>query len=189
MIGSDNMCNYFILHGSFSSPFSNWIPYLRREIEKRGDEVYTPDLPSGVGKQTYDNWEELLLNYVDVGLINENTIIFAHSIAPVFVSKFLIKNNIKVKRLVFVCGFNNYLGIDEEYDVVNGSMYLDNLGDVKNNCDDIICYYSKNDPYVKYDFEKEFADTVAHKQVIIDDGGHLNAESGYMEFPELLEYL
>ena len=26
--------NYFIIHGSFGSPFVNWIPYLRNEIEK-----------------------------------------------------------------------------------------------------------------------------------------------------------
>ena len=27
--------NYFIIHGSFSSPFSNWIPYLRNEIANK----------------------------------------------------------------------------------------------------------------------------------------------------------
>lgn len=26
---------YFIIHESFSSPFDNWFPYLRSEIEKR----------------------------------------------------------------------------------------------------------------------------------------------------------
>ncbi len=183
------MNNYFILHGSFSSPFSNWIPYLRREIEKRALVVYTPDFPSGVGYQNYTNWSELLLTYVDAGLISENTVIFAHSIAPVFIAKFLVNNHIKVKRLVFVCGFNNYLGINEDYDQVNESMYFDNLEDIKNYCDDIICYYSKNDPYVKYDVEKEFADRVSSKQIIFDDGGHLNSESGYDEFKELLDYL
>lgn len=182
--------NYFIIHGSFSSPFSNWIPWLRKEIENGGVEnVYTPDLPSGVGYQNFDNWNELMKVYVKAGLINENTIIFGHSIAPAFIAKFLITNKIKVKRLIFVCGFNNYLGINEEYDNVNKTMYLDNLEDVKNYCDDIICYYSKNDPYVKYEVEKIFADTIATKQVVIDDGGHLNAESGYTEFPDLLKYI
>ena len=129
--------NYFIIHGSFSSPFSNFIPYLRKEIEKQNLEVYTPDLPTGVGYQNYENWSKLMKCYVDVGVINGGTIIFAHSIAPVFVCKFLIENKIKVKRLVFVCGFNNYFGINEEYDAVNGSMYLDNLKEVKKYCDDI----------------------------------------------------
>lgn len=183
------MNNYFIIHGSFSSPFSNWIPYLRNEIAKKELEVYTPDLPSGVGYQNYTNWENMMREYVKLGLINEHTIIFAHSIAPVFVCKFLVNNKIKIKRLVSVCGFNNYLGINEEYDNVNESMYLDNLKDIKEYCDEIICYYSKNDPYVKYEVEKEFADTIADKQIIIDNGGHLNSESDYTEFKELLNWI
>ena len=183
------MNNYFIIHGSFGSPFVNWFPYLRGEIEKRDLVCYTPDFPTGVGYQNYDNWEKLLKVYLDAGLINEDTIIFAHSIAPIFVCKFLINNKIKIRRLVFVCGFNNYLGINEEYDNVNKSMYVDNLDEVKKYCDDIICYYSNNDPYVKYEVEKEFADTISDKQIVIDDGGHLNSESGYTEFKELIKHI
>ena len=180
--------NYLLVHGSFGSPFSNWIPWLRSELEKDNLEVYTPDFPTGVEYQNYDNWSKLLKVYVDAGIINENTIIYAHSIAPIFICKFLVENKIKVKRLVFVCGFNNYLGINEEYDTVNKSMYFDNLEDVKKYCNDIICYYSDNDPYVKYDVEREFADTVSNEQYCIQKGGHLNAESNYIEFKELLNH-
>ena len=181
--------NYLIIHGSFGNPFVNFIPYLRGEIEKRNLEVYTPDFPTGVGYQNYTNWSRLLKCYLDAGILNENTTIFAHSIAPVFVCKFLIENKVKVKRLVFVCGFNNYLGIDKDYDAVNESMYFDNLTDVKNYCDDIVCFYSDNDPYVKYEAEKDFVDTITENQIMISGGGHLNSESGYTEFPELLKYL
>lgn len=181
--------NYFIIHGSFSSPFSNWIPYLRKEIEDKGLEVYTPDFSTGVGFQNYENWSRILKAYVDANVIDENTVIFAHSIAPIFVYKFLVENKIKVKRLVFICGFNNYLGIDEEYDAVNESMYFDNLADVKNFCNDIVCFYSDNDPYVKYEVEKEFADTITEKQIVIQGGGHLNSESGYVKFIDLLKYI
>ena len=76
--------NYFILHGSYASPFSNWIPWLRKNIEDKKLDVYTPDFPSGVGYQNYTNWSKLLNVYVESNLINENTIIFAHSIAPIF---------------------------------------------------------------------------------------------------------
>ena len=181
--------NYLLIHGSFGSPFSNWIPYLRKEIENKTLEVYTPDIPTGVGYQNYKNWSRLLKTYVEANIINENTIIFAHSIAPIFVCKFLVENKIKVKRLVFVCGFNNYLGIDKDYDAVNESMYFNNLTDVKNYCDDIVCFYSDNDPYVKYEAEKDFADAITENHIMISDGGHLNSESGYTEFPELLKYL
>lgn len=183
------MNNYLIVHGSFGSPFGNWFPYLRGELEKRELVVYTPDMPSGVGYQNYDNWSNVMKTYVDAGIINENTVIFAHSIAPVFVCKFLIENSVKVKRLVLVCGFNNYLGINDDYDAVNESMYLDNLEEVKNYCNDIVCFYSDNDPYVTFDKEKEFADMIASTQIVIQNGGHLNSESGYDEFEELLKYI
>ena len=182
--------NYLLLHGSFGSPFSNWIPYLRKKIEDgNGGEVYTPDFPTGVGYQNYDNWSKLLKVYVEENIVHENTIIFAHSIAPVFICKFLVEHKIRVKRLVLVCGFNHYFGINEEYDTVNESMYFDNLEEIKKYCDDIICFYSDNDPYVSYESEKNFADVIADKQVVVSGGGHLNAESGYQEFDTLLQYL
>lgn len=51
--------------------------------------------------------------------------------------KFLTENKLKAKKLIFVCGFNNYLGINEEYDTVNRTMYFNNLEDVKQYADEI----------------------------------------------------
>lgn len=179
------MNNYIILHGSFGSKDGNWFPWLKKELKKNNNKVDVPQMPVGVGNQNYENWSKEFSKLV----INENTIIIAHSIAPVFVCKYLISNKIKVKKLIFVCGFNNYLGIDPDFDSVNKPMFLDNLADVKNYCDDITCFYSDNDPYVKFDVEKAFADTITNNQHIIKNGGHLNAESGYTEFEELLNCL
>ena len=181
--------NYFIIHGSFGSPFSNWFGWLHGFLEDDGKEVYVPDFPSGVGYQNYENWSKLFKVYLDAGLIHENTTIIAHSIAPIFVSKFLVENKVKVKKLIFVCGFNNYLGIDPDYDAVNESMYFDNLQDVKQYADEIICFYSDNDPYVKYEVEKEFADTIATKQILIPNAGHINSETGFDTFEDIVSYL
>ena len=183
------MENYFIIHGSFSSPYSNWIGWLHDFIEDDGKRVYVPDFPIGVGYQNYENWSKLLKYYLDLELINENTIIIGHSIAPIFISKFLVENKVKVKKLIFVCGFNNYLGINEEYDNVNKSMYFDNLEDVKQYTNEIICFYSDNDPYVKYEVEKDFAYKIATEQVFIRNAGHINSESGYDTFEDIVSYL
>ena len=66
-------------------------------------------------------------------------------------------------------------------------MFIDNYQDVKNYCDDIVCYYSDNDPYVKFEAEKKFADGISNKQYIIKNGGHINSETGYDKFEEILE--
>ena len=179
------MENYIILHGSFGSKDGNWFPWLKRKLEKRNCHVDVPQMPVGIGNQNYENWSMEF----DKLVINENTTIIAHSIAPVFVCKYLINNKKKVKKLIFVCGFNNYLGIDPDYDAVNEPMFIDNLEDVKKYCDNIICFYSDNDPYVKFDIEESFADSISNEQYIIKNGGHINEESGYTEFEEILKCL
>ena len=179
------MNNYIIIHGSFGSKDGNWFPWLKKELENRNQKVEVPQMPIGVGNQNFDNWAKEL----DSLDIDENTTIIAHSIAPVFVCKYLIEKKLKVKKLVFVCGFNNYLGINSEYDAVNEPMYVDKLEDIKNYCSNIICFYSDNDPYVKFEVEKDFADTIANEQHVIKDGGHINSESGYTEFKEILNVL
>lgn len=177
--------NYIILHGSFGSAEGNWFPWLKSLLEKQNKSVIVPQMPVGVGIQNYDSWSKEF----DKLKVDENTTIIAHSIAPIFICKYLITNKIKVKKLIFICGFNNYLGIDPDFDSVNESMYIDNFQDVKNSCNDIVCYYSDNDPYVKFDVEKEFADKVANKQYIIKNGGHINSETGYNEFEEIIKEL
>ena len=148
-----------------------------------------PSFPIGEEYQNYENWSKLLKYYLDLGLIDEDTTIIGHSIAPVFISKFLTENKVKVKKLIFVCGFNNYLGINEEYDTVNKTMYFDNLVDVKQYANEIICFYSDNDPYVKYEVEKEFANMIATEQVLIPNAGHINSESGYDTFEDIVNYI
>ena len=37
--------------------------------------------------------------------------------------------------------------------------------------------------------EEDFAKKISNKQIVIDGGGHLNAGSGYTEFPKLLEFI
>lgn len=179
------MENYLIIHGSFGSNEGNWFPWLKEKLELMKREVKVPQMPVGVGIQNFESWQKVLDNEI----INENTTIIAHSIAPIFICKYLITKKIKVKKLIFVCGFNNYFGINNDFDAVNEPMYIDNYRDIKKYCDNIICYYSNNDPYVKYEVEKEFADNISNKQIIIKNGGHINSESGYTSFEEILKEL
>ena len=176
---------YLILHGSFGSKDGNWFPWLKSELEARGETVILPQMPVSVGSQNFESWSAI----IDQLDINEETVIIAHSIAPIFVCKYLISRQQKVAKLFFVCGFNNYLGINNDFDAVNKPMFTDDFEKVKNYCKNITCFYSDNDPYVPYDVEKSFADALTDKQIVVKNGGHLNTESGYTEFEELLKML
>lgn len=175
--------NYIIIHGSFGSKDGNWFPWLKKELENQHKKVVVPQMPIGVGIQNFDSWSKVLDNLI----IGENTTIIAHSIAPIFICKYLMMKKRKVKKLIFVCGFNQYLGIDPDFDAVNESMFLDNYEEIKKYCNNIACYYSNNDPYVEFQKEKEFADTISNRQYIIENAGHINEESGYTEFREILK--
>ena len=177
--------NFIIIHDSFSTKDGNWFPWLKKQLESKEDIVDVPQMPIGTVNQNFENWTNIL----DDLKVNEKTTIIAHGIASVFVCKYLTTKKIKVKKLVFVCGFNNYHGKDSDLNEVNESMFMDNLEDIKNYCSNIICFYSDNDPYVKLEAEKEFADAIASEQYLIENGGHINTESGYIEFKEILDVL
>lgn len=44
----------------------------------------------------------------------------------------------KVKKLIFVCEFNNYLGVNPDFDTVNKLVFVDNYIDIERYCDNII---------------------------------------------------
>ena len=42
---------------------------------------------------------------------------------------------------------------------------------------------------MKYEVEKDFADTVATEQILMPKAGHINSESGYDTFEDIVSYL
>jgi len=54
-------------------------------------------------------------------------------------------------------------------------------------CDEVICFYSDNDPYVPMDRAEFFAEIVKGKKILINNAGHFNEKFGYKEFKEILE--
>lgn len=182
------MKSYFILHGSFSNPYENWFPWLFNILKSDGKRTYCPQFPV-CEFQNYDNWSKVFNGYVDSGLINEETVIIAHGIAPIFVIKYLIEHNMKVARLIFVTGCNKIISNAWEYDNVSETMFTDNIERIHDYCSDIVCFYSDNDPYVPYKDAKDFADKVANVHEFIQGAGHITTESGYDRFEQIMKYL
>ncbi|MBQ3047626.1 MAG: alpha/beta hydrolase [Clostridia bacterium] len=178
------MNNYFIIHGSFGNSNEHYLPWLKNQLEKQG-EVVCLDFPIGVNIQNYKNWAKTLDPYKNK--INKNSIFITRSIGCVFAIKYIIQNNLHIKKLVSISGFNNYFVNDDNYNNVNQSMYVDNLKTFCKHCNQTICIISENDPYVDLSVLKNFANTISTKIINIKSGGHFNDESGYGEkFEEVL---
>ena len=78
-----------------------------------------------------------------------------------------------------------------KFDELN-STFLDepfDYGRIKANAGEIVYLMADNDPYVPQDQLRELASLLGVVPNVIEDGGHLNADSGYTTFPALLTLL
>ena len=180
----------FINHGYMGNTEENWFPWLKKEVEKN-IKCIIPNYPIDRDKHFYDYWKKELNRYLDY--INEDTILIGHSSGCAFTIKYLIKNNIKINKLILVCGFNNYYSddINDFHNIVNKTFYVsdDELVKIKDLCNEIICIYGDNDPYIPQNVFKDLANKLEAKELIIHNGGHLNKEAGYDKFEEILKYI
>lgn len=182
------MNNFFVIHGSYGSPYKNWIPWLKKELSKRRFNCIVPSFSTPY-KQDFESWSKILKAYLEIGYITEDTTFITHSLGGIFIIKFLIKNKIKVKKIITVAGFNN-LKFNDDFNLYK-SFYIEDSGleEIKNYCSNIICLYSDDDSYVPYEDGKMFADSIADVQLMIPNGGHFNSKAGYTEFKELIKFI
>jgi len=184
------LANYFIIHGLMGKPFENWFPWLEKKLSEKNLRCVVPQFPTPY-QQSYTNWEKLLNYYKELGFVDKDTVFIAHSIGSTFVAKYVIRNNIKIKGLISVSGFNNFLSGMEEFDNMNKSFFLDNreLSKFKEYVDFIHCFISENDPHLPIDKLKEFADKIGGELHIISNGGHFNTAAGYVKFDDVYDII
>lgn len=181
--------NVFIVHGSYGKPFENWFPWMEKELEKKDISCVIPTFPTPA-HQNYDAWSELLDYYVEKGFITSETVMVGHSCGAVFISKYLNQNNLSVKALITVAGYNHFYS-NNHMDDLNGSFYF-NEGDaasLRANIPVRISYYADNDPFIPQEKLVEFVCLIDAKAVLVKNAGHFNASAGYNEFQLLLDQI
>ena len=181
--------NFLILHGTLGSPDGNWLPWLAGELEKLGHKTLRPQLPTPDG-QTPASWLKAISKSVDkLGGAGDNLVIVAHSMSPLAVCHYLQTIPSPIKACFFICGFAQNLPMDEEPYVTLNTPFIQipiDWAKVRANCSKFICFAGDNDPYVPVSISQDFAQKLGAKLIMIPGGGHLNADSGYTQFPQLL---
>lgn len=182
---------FIILHGTTGSPNGNWFPWLDRELTKLGHQVMRPRLPTPQG-QNPENWVKIIAETVKkLGGPDKNIFIIAHSMSPLAACIYLQQIKIPVGGAFFIAPFAEGEKDDiEPYKTLNQPFYevKINWQTVCKNCPDIFIFAGNNDPYVSMRLVKNFVKLSRAKQLlIVKNGGHLNAESGFTKFPLLLK--
>lgn len=181
------MKRIFIIHGWEGTPNSNWFPWLKKELEKRGIEVHVPQLPDSMNPK-FDSWISYVKEYVENP--DRNTILVGHSLGCITILRFLENLNTKVKAVVLVAG----LGYDLDYKGYKGEVksFFEKPIDwekIKNNCQNFIVINSKDDPYVNFDNSKLFKDKLNAEIIVHDNMKHYNEGAGFRELPQVLDLI
>jgi uncharacterized protein len=176
-----------ILHGTGGTPEGNWFPWLKNEMESQGSSVYIPKFPTPEN-QSVKSWCRAL--DVQAPRFGKDTILIGHSCGAVYLLHILEVLKQPVAKSIFVSGFIEKLG-NEYYDNLNADFINHNFNweKIKNNAGKITLFHGDNDPYVPLSVAQKLADHLETRMIIIKNGGHLNAESGYTKFEELLSLL
>jgi len=86
-----------LLHGWGGSPESNFLPWLKAELEKAGWQVDVPELPNAENPDP-----EAWLAALDELKMDENTVVVGHSLGGTIITRWLELNKTKLKKVVLV---------------------------------------------------------------------------------------
>lgn len=187
------MKRVFIIHGWDGYPEENWFPWLKKELEVRGFEVFVPQLPAP-DLPEINSWVSTLSK--TVGISDEETYFVGHSIGCQTIVRYLesLPTEFKIGGVVFVAGFFKRLtNLEDDEDVrQTAKQWLEtpiDFSKVRIHVPRSVAVFSDNDQYVPLDNQDDFRDKLNSKIIVEHEKGHFNTAAGVTELPEVLEEL
>lgn len=175
------MTKAIIVHGSYGNPDENWIPWLRKELEKLKIEVIVPRFPTPKG-QNFDEWTRVIQPHIKK--IGKDTILIGHSVGVAFLLGIVEKFNLKAKALFSVAGFVGSLW-DEKFDPICETFTQRNFNweKLEKSFEKTFVYQSDDDPYLPMEKSYDLAYKLNGEQKNLTKLGHINQK----KFDELLK--
>lgn len=174
--------NAVIFHGTDGSSQSNWIPWLKSELEIIGYDVWAPDLPNSHAPNL-----SIYTKFVASQNFpfNSETILIGHSSGAVALLGLLPKLGVEVKASFLVSAFENDLGWPNLVGLFEKDFDFEMI---RRNGGKMFFLHGEDDPIVPLAQADHLALQCAATLIPIKNGGHLNIDSNeaYREFPLLL---
>lgn len=180
------MKNAMIFHGISSNPKEFWFPWLKKEFEKKGYDVWVPQLPAN---DTADL--KIVLPYVlKKGKFTENTLLVGHSSGASLILAILDSLKNPINQAILISGFLTTGGTRPAKAVKDENNY--DWEKMKKNSQKFIFINSSNDPWGCDDKQgRKMFDHLGGMQ-IINNEGHMGSNAfnqPYKEFPLLLKLI
>lgn len=180
------MKNAIILQGAGETIESFWLPRLKKELEKRGYQVWLPQLQDNNNPDIKKNLPFVLGN----GNFTEETIIVSHSAGCPLTLSVLENLNVQIKQAILVAGYCSPLPGENAANKILQESY--DWDKIKKNVKDIIFINSVNDPWGCDDKQgRKMFDNLGGS-LIINNEGHMGSDTfnqPYKEFPLLLKII
>ncbi len=187
-----------IIHGYLSHPEEAWLPWLKRELERKGCTVSLPAMPEP-DRPLIHEWVAFITAVV--GEPDQETLLVGHSLGCQAVLRYLEyvgTANKGVGKTVLVAGSYPVQRSEKEARAAAGgdpvllpwfSAGVHPLR-VKRAAGECTVILSDNDPYIDVaEATATFRAALDARIIIVPGGGHFNEDDSWMELPEALAAL
>ncbi len=187
----DNMKRAYLIHGWEGYPENNWFPWLKKELEKKGFEVFIPAMPEPETPNRF-KWVKTLQDLIQGP--DKDVYLIGHSMGCQAIQRYLelLPENTVVGGAILVAGWINdprWEGrTEEEMQVIND--WFDVPKDyqkIKSHCKKFISIFSSDDPFILKSNWKESEEMLGAKVIVIPNKNHFDDEAGIKQLPEVLE--
>ncbi len=188
------MKKLIMIHGWGGSGKGGWFDWLREEVEKRGWNVESPDMPNTTSPKISE-WVEHLKKVAEGVRVEEDTFFIGHSIGCQTILRYLEKlpEKTKIGGVILVAPWmhldENTIKEDGEEVVEIAKPWMEtpiNFKKIKQHTDSFFAIFSDNDPYVPLSDADLFKEELSARTVVLENQEHFCENS---EFPVLLESL
>lgn len=179
--------NALILHGAGNNSQGNWFPWLKTELENKGYEVFSPDLPHS-DVPVLKDWLSAVKDFD----FNDETLLVGHSSGATLILRILesLPADKKIFKAILVAGFVNKGTKPDYFPYKDGLLETPfNWEKIKSSCLNFEFICSDNDPYQCGEEQSKILQEKLGGNLILEkDQGHFNLEVSdyYHEFPLLL---
>jgi hypothetical protein len=184
------MIRVIIVHQWMAGADGDWRPWLTQELEKLGYQVTVPEMPD-IDTPVIEKWVGKLAEVV--GTPDKDTYFVGHSIGCQTILRYLDVHRFEplqtVGGAIFVAGWFNLENLEDEETARIARPWIEtpiNPVKIKTVLPKSTLIISDNDPFDCFEENIKKFKEIGSKIVVMKKAGHISAEDGYIQVPEVV---